>query len=103
MLLNFAITPTSLIEMAKDRSGMELQSMASELNYRKDRITKLKNGKCALTATEVYYFSQKAGLPFAETIKELELAKRPELAHVWGEERQEPRLRDRDGSTISIQ
>ena len=49
MLLDFTITPARLIDMAKDRNGLELQEMAADLGYDKTRITKLKNGKCALT------------------------------------------------------
>lgn len=83
MLLDFAITPARLIDMAKDRSGLELQEMAAELGYDKTRITKLKNGKCALTPTEIKFYSDKAGLPFEQTICELELAKNPAAAKVW--------------------
>lgn len=86
MLLNFAITPARLIDLAKDRSGLELQEMASEMGYDKTRITKLKNGKCALTPTEIKYYSSKAGLPFEETICELEMMKNPVAARVWGVE-----------------
>lgn len=86
MLLNFAITPASLIELAKDRSGLELKDMAEELGYDKTRITKLKNGKCALTPTEIKYYSSKAGLPFEDTICELEMVKNPVAAKVWGME-----------------
>jgi len=86
MLLNFAITPARLIDLAKDRSGLELQEMASEMGYDKTRITKLKNGKCALTPTEIKYYSSKAGLPFEETICELEMMKNPVAAKVWGVE-----------------
>jgi len=83
MLLDFAITPARLIDMTKDRSGLELQEMAAELGYDKTRITKLKNGKCALTPTEIKFYSDKAGLPFEQTICELELAKNPAAAKVW--------------------
>ena len=83
MLLDFTITPARLIDMAKDRSGLELQEMAAELGHDKTRITKLKNGKCALTPTEIKYYSDKAGLPFEQTICELEIAKNPEAAKVW--------------------
>lgn len=84
MLLNVPITPARLIELAKDRSGMELQAMAAEMGYSKTRITKLKTGSCALTPTEVKYYSDKAGLPFEETICELEVMKNPAAAKVWG-------------------
>lgn len=87
MLLNFAITPARLIDLAKDKSGLELQEMASEMGYDKTRITKPKNGKCALTRTEIKYYSSKAGLPFEETICELEMMKNPVAAKVWGVER----------------
>lgn len=60
--------------------------MAQELGYDKTRITKLKNGKCALTPTEVKYYADKAGLPFEQTICELELWKNPAAAKVWGVE-----------------
>lgn len=86
MLLNFAITPARLIDLAKDRSGLELQEMASELGYDKTRITKLKSGKCALTPTEIKYYSSKADLPFEETICELEMMKNPAAAKIWGVE-----------------
>ncbi|WP_146749265.1 helix-turn-helix domain-containing protein [Paracidovorax anthurii] len=84
--MNFTITPTRLIDLAKYKSGMELQEMAQELGYDKTRITKLKNGKCALTPTEVKYYADKAGLPFEQTICELELWKNPAAAKVWGVE-----------------
>lgn len=84
MLLNLPITPARLIELAKDKSGMELQEMAAELGYSKTRITKLKTGACALTPTEIKYYSSRAGLPFEETICELEMAKNPTAARVWG-------------------
>lgn len=83
MLLNVAITPEVLIDMAKQKSGLELQQMAQELGYSKTRITKLKKGACALSPTEVAYFTSKAGLPFMETMKELEIAKNPDAAQVW--------------------
>ena len=83
MLLDFTITPARLIDMAKDRSGLELQEMAADLGYDKTRITKLKNGKCALTPTEIKYYSDKAGLPFEQTICELEIAKNPAAANTW--------------------
>ena len=38
MLLDFTITPARLIDMAKDRSGLELQEMAADLGYDKTRI-----------------------------------------------------------------
>ena len=84
MLLDFTITPARLIDMAKDRSGLELQEMAADLGYHKSRITQLKKGTCALTPTEIKYYSEKAGLPFEQTICELELAKNPAAAKVWG-------------------
>jgi len=84
MLLNLSITPARLIDMAKDRSGMELQTMATELGYHKTRITQLKKGTCALTPTEVKYYTDKAGLPFEQTICELEVLKNPAAAKVWG-------------------
>lgn len=83
MLLNFQITPATLIDLAKGKSGMELKAMAEELGYDKTRITKLKKGGCALTPTEVKYYADKAGLPFEETICELEMAKNPIAAKVW--------------------
>ena len=84
MLLNLPITPARLIDMAKDHSGMELQAMAAELGYAKTRITKLKAGACALTPTEVKYYADKAGLPFEQTICELEMLRNPIAAKVWG-------------------
>ncbi|GKS96165.1 hypothetical protein [Acidovorax sp. SUPP2825] len=63
---------------------MELQAMAAELGYNKTRITKLKAGSCSLTPTEVKYYSDKAELPFEETICELEVMKNPAAARVWG-------------------
>lgn len=84
MLLDITITPARLIDMAKDRSGLELQEMAADLGYHKSRITQLKKGTCALTPTEIKYYSEKAGLPFEQTIYELELAKNPAAAKVWG-------------------
>lgn len=84
MLLNIAITPAKLIDMAKDRSGMELQEMAEELGYHKTRITQLKKERCALTPSEIKYYADKAGLPFEQTIRELEVHKNPAMAKVWG-------------------
>lgn len=84
MLLNIAITPAKLIDMAKDRSGMELQEMAEELGYHKTRITQLKKERCALTPSEIKYYADKAGLPFEQTICELEVHKNPAMAKVWG-------------------
>lgn len=83
MLLDITITPARLIDMAKDRSGLELQEMAADLGYHKSRITQLKKGTCALTPTEIKYYADKAGLPFEQTICELELAKNPAAAKVW--------------------
>ena len=83
MLLNIPITPAVLIDMAKSKSGLELQQMANELGYDKTRITKLKRGACALSATEIKYYASKAGLPFEETIGELEIARDPTAAKVW--------------------
>lgn len=70
LLLDITITPARLIDMAKDRSGLELQEMAADLGYHKSRITQLKKGTCALTPTEIKYYSDKAGLPFEQTISE---------------------------------
>ena len=84
MLLDITITPARLIDMAKDRSGLELQEMAADLGYHKSRITQLKKETCALTPTEIKYYADKAGLPFEQTICELELAKNPAAAKVWG-------------------
>ncbi|MDA8456146.1 hypothetical protein M4R22_15360 [Acidovorax sp. GBBC 3334] len=80
------MTPAVLIAMAKDRSGMELQEMAEEMGYHKTRITQLKNERCALTPSEVKYYADKAGLPFEQTICELEIHKNPAMAKVWGRE-----------------
>lgn len=84
MLLNIPITPATLIDMARRQSGMELQEMADELGYHKTRITQLKNERCALTPSEVKYYADKAGLPFEQTICELEIHKNPNMAKVWG-------------------
>ncbi len=86
MLLNIPMTPAVLIDMAKQKSGLEMQKMAEELGYHKSRITQIKKGTCALSATEIKYYSSKAGLPFEETICELELMRNPAAAKVWGVE-----------------
>lgn len=85
MLLNIPITPAVLIDLAKQKSGLELQQMADELGYDKTRITKLKKGSCALSATEVKYYSSKAGLPFEATVGELEIARNPAAEVIWRE------------------
>lgn len=85
MLLDFTITPTSLIERAKEVSGMELQAMARDLGYDKTRITKLKAGTCAMSASEVKYYADKADIPFGIALAEMETAKRPELSGVWAD------------------
>lgn len=83
MLLNVSITPAMLIDMAKTHSGMQLQDMAGELGYDKTRITKLKKGSCALSPTEVKYYSDKAGLDFYETLIELETQRDPANEKFW--------------------
>jgi len=72
-----------LIELARQRSGLSQQAMSIELNIHRSRLTKLKSGVCALTPTEGYYFAMRAGLPYEETMAELEVARDPANAAIW--------------------
>jgi ribosome-binding protein aMBF1 (putative translation factor) len=81
--LKISINPANLIELAKIKSGKQLQEMAEELHIDKTRISKLKSGRLSFNITEGFYFSKLAGIPFEEVARELEQKRDPETAVVW--------------------
>jgi len=81
--LDIAINTANLIELAKIKSGKQLQEMAEELHIDKTRISRLKTGRLALSLTEGFYFSRLAGIPFEEVARELEQKRDPETSQVW--------------------
>ena len=83
MLLEITITPSVLIDLAKERSGVQLQDMAEELGYHKTRITKLRKGECQMTPTEIKYYSEHAGLDFMEVLEAFELQRNPDAESIW--------------------
>lgn len=81
--MDIAITTANLIELAKIKSGKQLQEMAEELHIDKTRISRLKTGRLALNLTEGFYFSRLAGIPFEEVARELEKKRDPKTTEVW--------------------
>jgi uncharacterized protein YjcR len=74
---------TTLIDVAKMRSGKNYKVMASDLGVHQARITEWKTGANWPGTTEIAYFALEAGLDVMNTIAEIEREKKPTLSRIW--------------------
>lgn len=73
----------TLIDLAKDRSGLTLGQLAAELGKNQNRISEWRTGKATPDVNELAYFADKAGLPVLETVAELEASLSTRYAPIW--------------------
>jgi hypothetical protein len=74
---------TTLIDVAKMRSGKNYKVMAADLGVHQARITEWKTGQVWPGTTEIAYFALEAGLDVMNTIAEIESEKKPTLSRIW--------------------
>lgn len=77
--MEITITTPVLIELAKVKSGMQLQQMAEELEISKSRFTEWKTAKAEPSAEVIAYLADKADLPILDTLMTL----KPRVAKAW--------------------
>ena len=81
--MQIQLTPKSLIDQARGKSGQTFGEIATELGRNQTRISEWRSGKAKPEASEIAYFAEKAGLPVLETVAELEAQLRPAYAGIW--------------------
>jgi transcriptional regulator with XRE-family HTH domain len=74
---------STLLDVAKMRSGKTYGQFADELGVDRTRLSEWKSGKGRPSASEVAYFALEAGLDVLDTISAIEEEKKPTCARIW--------------------
>lgn len=73
----------TLIDTAKEKSGLPLGAMADEMHISQVRISEWKKGKYRPGASQIIYLAEQAKLSPIEVLAEFEIETHPEMAGFW--------------------